>query len=94
MLKDLLKHGIKWDKFTLATDDIDSSMINVIGVADTDLFVQFANNKWYKAQGAATEYDEIVYADSAGKYYHSNIKNDYSVFEILDDGTERLTNGA
>lgn len=90
MFKDLIDNNENWDKF-FRVEDVESSMIKTIGVSGTDLFVRFrTTGGWYAVEGGAIEFDSIVYADSAGAYYNSNIKNEYVIYEIMNDGNKRL----
>ena len=93
MYKELIEQQEKWDKFTRLLENIDSSTVQTIGGRGMDLFIKFkSNNRWYMAMGAGIEFDDIAFADSVGKYWHSTIKTQYPVYEIMEDGSTRITN--
>lgn len=87
---DLIAQGVKWPKFIAVESDLDSSMIDAIGVYATELYVQFSNGAWYRAEGAADEYEPMLDADSVGSYWHKNIKKQYPIYEVMTNGDLRL----
>lgn len=55
-----------------------SSTVANVQQSGNDLLVTFNNGKTYSYEGAAAEHDNIVNADSAGRYLNSNIKSNYT----------------
>lgn len=55
-----------------------SSTVANVATQGNDLLVTFVNGKTYSYADAAGEFDNLVNADSAGKYLNSNIKPAYS----------------
>ena len=61
--------------------EVDSGHIASIGhdpISDT-LEVKFKNGYLYRGHVPATHHQGMLDADSAGEYYHANIKNNFAV---------------
>jgi hypothetical protein len=56
----------------------ESSTVANVERQDNDLLITFVNGKTYCYTHAASEFDNIVNADSAGKYLNSMIKPNYA----------------
>lgn len=87
---ELIEKGTAWNGFLGVTENIDSSMIKSVGTEGIDLFVQFQNDTWYMAEFGGIEYQNMLDADSIGKFWHSTIKKNYSIYKIEDDGEAKL----
>ena len=56
----------------------DSSMIKALGAKEGFLIVQFyTNNAVYRYRDAAHHMDELLAAESVGKYFHENVREQY-----------------
>ena len=56
---------------------LNSSNIAAIEKDGKDLIVTFRSGGTYRYEGAAHHHDEMVSADSPGRYLHANIKDKY-----------------
>lgn len=58
-------------------EEIDrSSNIKGVGVCGGDLVVEFNNNTAYIYSGLGIYFDDLINADSVGKYFRINIRNE------------------
>jgi hypothetical protein len=59
--------------------ELNSSNIAAVEKDGEDLLVTFRSGGMYRYQGAAHHYDDLVRADSPGRYLHANIKGRYEL---------------
>jgi hypothetical protein len=57
--------------------ELNSSNIAAVEKDGEDLIVTFRKGGTYRYQGAAHHYDDLVQADSPGRYLQANIKGRY-----------------
>lgn len=55
--------------------DVESSHIRAVGVRDDYLVVQFKSGAVYRYPDIGHLFDDLVGADSIGKYFHSEIRD-------------------
>lgn len=62
---------------------VSSSNVGAVGYQDETLYVEFLNGGYYKYIGVPEhEYNNLLSAESVGKYLNSNIKPIYPVERI------------
>tara|TARA_R110000824_G_C15158342_1_gene671663 strand:- start:431 stop:628 length:198 start_codon:yes stop_codon:yes gene_type:complete len=57
---------------------VESSVISTVDTKGADLIINFKNGNTYKYLGAAKELDPLTKAESKGRYFLANIKENYS----------------
>ncbi len=55
---------------------VESSNLSSVATKGDDLFVEFKNGSVYRYPGLAGEFDDLTLADSVGKYFIQNIRNE------------------
>ena len=56
-------------------EEIKSSNLAAVGTKDEFLIVQFKNGDLYRYPNLAQEFDSLKTAESAGKYFHQEIRH-------------------
>lgn len=56
---------------------VNSSMIDGAAVDGSDLLVRFTSSKVYRYIGAGQHYDDMIGADSVGRYLNGFIKQNF-----------------
>ena len=59
-------------------ESVTSSNLAAVGTRGNDLIVQFKNGDFYRYSGLADELQSLISADSVGRYFASEIKNQAS----------------
>lgn len=77
---------------SLSFKDVTSSMIKKVAYDDVSLegslYVIYANDSMYRFDDVEIErYQEMMEADSAGKYFNANIKGAYPTY-LWDEATQ------
>lgn len=57
--------------------EVTSSNLKLIGTDGPDLLVQFHGGQQYRYRGAAGEFTSLREAESVGRYFNSNVRDDY-----------------
>jgi len=65
--------------------EVRSSNLSAVGTKDDFLIVQFRNGEMYRYPDLAHEMEEILNAESSGKYFHQNIR--HQSYERLEKGS-------
>jgi len=55
--------------------EVDSSHITAIGTRDDYLIIQFKNGTLYRYPSMAQHYEDLISAESIGKYFHQNVRH-------------------
>lgn len=58
---------------------VESSNLNAVATKDDDLYIEFKNGVVYKYPNLASEFDDLTVADSVGKYFIQNIRNETNI---------------
>jgi hypothetical protein len=58
---------------------VESSNLESVGTKGSDLFVEFKNGAIYKYPGLSMEFDNLITADSVGKYFVRNVRNETNI---------------
>lgn len=66
-------------------EEVDSSNIKEVGTVDDYLVVVFRTGATYRYPGLASEMDELVAAQSIGRYFAKNIRHQPCERLSLDD---------
>lgn len=61
---------------------VSSSDIAAVATDRNDLVIKFKSGGIYKYVNAAKEFNNLINANSCGKYFHHNIKNYYIVIKL------------
>ena len=62
---------------------VQSSNIKEVGWENDTLEISFHGSGTYRAEGVPKSvYDGLVAAKSVGKYFHSNVKNNYKLVKV------------
>ncbi len=65
-------------------EKVDSSNLESVGYSEGVLEVEFKNGAIYRYFDVSSEtFKELMNSDSLGKYFNSNIRNNYE-FELVD----------
>lgn len=71
--------------------EVESSNIAKIGYADGVLMLEFKRGGLYKYMGVPYQvYEDMLCAESVGKFFHSDINNKYSFERVIADGSGPL----
>ena len=74
------------DNLNLKMIEVESSNIAAIGHRDNKLFVNFKNGSLYSYDGVEKELlDEMLKADSKGKFLNREIKGRYNYLKLASD---------
>lgn len=56
-------------------EEVKSSNLKAIGIRDEFLIVEFKNNVFYRYPDMADHLDDLLTAESVGKYFNNEIRN-------------------
>jgi hypothetical protein len=59
--------------------EVNSSNIAAVEIDGEDLIVTFRSGGTYRYEGAAHHHDDLVNAESPGRYLHANIKGKHEL---------------
>lgn len=66
-------------------NEVVSSNIKAVGLTDKGLIVQFQSGVKYLYEGVTKKvYDQLMEAESKGKFINTNIKGNYNFTKVVD----------